>query len=1125
MRIFLSYGHDDYAALASRIKRNLETQGHGVWFDVERLRPGGDWERYIEDGLDWSSGVPGEGRFLLLLTPHSVRRPDGYCLNELARAFTRNLPIVPVLVSTVEPPLSICRLQWLDMRNCYPAEEHEAQYAKRYEQLVKALSEKQVPFEGVQQRLLNYLNPISYDDDLTRHLSRFTGREWVMTEVDEWLASSRGVLWITGAAGVGKSALSAWLCDKRPEIAAYHFCRFGNSDRVDARKALFSLAYQLSTQLPVYQDRVNTLPLDKTVVETNVPTVFDRLFVNLLTGAVPIADKPQILLIDALDEATSNGRNELASLIGDEFHRLPPWLRVIVTSRPYEPEINFALQAVNPWRLDAGRPESTEDIRKYLYRELKPFTSNGAPSEEVVNKILDKCEGLFLYASWVRQELQDGRLFLAQVEEFPQGLGGIYAQWFRRYFPDLNEYELRWRPVLESISAAREPLKLDDLASLFGWSQYEILELARHIGSLFPAVDGRVRPFHQSVRDWLTKSQKSGPYCVDLGAGERRMADFAWRQYSSGVRTMAPYCVVHAPSHLAACHRKKELRELLLDSDWIEAKLRAGGIPGLLVDYDLALNTLSTKIRRAETEKPSAVSIGFPLRMTVQATTAEVDGSVTDDSQTSGLRLVQGAIRLSANVIARDPTQFASQMVGRLLPHRGVPAIKQFTASLVAGAPKPWLRPLQPALHPPGTSLVRTLEGHSALVRGVAVSADGRRVVSASYDKTLKVWDLQTERTLHTLEGHSDFVNGVAVTADGRWAISASEDRTLKVWDLETGHELRTLEGHSGSVHDVGVSADGRRAVSASHDRTLKVWDLESGCELCTLEGPSGSSVGVAVSADGRLAVCASGDRTLKVWDLVTGRALRTLEGHSGDVTGVALTADGRRAVSASSDRTLKVWDLETEHALRTPEGHSGFVFGMAVSADGRLAVSASSDRTLKVWDLETGHELRTIEGHSGSFFGVAVRADGRRAVSASRDRTLKEWDLETGLALCTLKGHSDGVAGVSVSADGRRAVSASLDKTLKVWDLETGRALRTLEGHSGPVACAALSADGRRAVSASHDNTLKVWDLETGVLLATFTCDGSVLSCAFIGDNKLIAGDSGGRVHFLNLEESDRND
>ena len=93
------------------------------------------------------------------MTPHSVRRPDGYCLNELARAYSRNLPIIPVMVSFVEPPLSICRLQWLDMQQCFPAEQHEEQYAKQFEQLVTALTEKQVPFEGVQQRLLNYLEP------------------------------------------------------------------------------------------------------------------------------------------------------------------------------------------------------------------------------------------------------------------------------------------------------------------------------------------------------------------------------------------------------------------------------------------------------------------------------------------------------------------------------------------------------------------------------------------------------------------------------------------------------------------------------------------------------------------------------------------------------------------------------------------------------------------------------------------------------------------------------------------------------------------------------------------------------------------------------------------------------
>ena len=227
MRIFLSYGHDQYLSLAERIKRDLEAQGDQVWFDVDRLKTGGDWERYIEDGLDWTSADLNAGRFLLLMTPHSVRRPNGYCLNEIARAHSRNLPIIPVMVSSIEPPLSICRLQWLDMRQCFPSDEHEAQYAKEFPRLVKALEEKQVPFEGVQQRLLNYLQPIDYSDDLSRHLPRFTGRQWVMKEVDRWLASSRRVLWITGEAGVGKSALAAWLCDERPEITAYHYCRFG----------------------------------------------------------------------------------------------------------------------------------------------------------------------------------------------------------------------------------------------------------------------------------------------------------------------------------------------------------------------------------------------------------------------------------------------------------------------------------------------------------------------------------------------------------------------------------------------------------------------------------------------------------------------------------------------------------------------------------------------------------------------------------------------------------------------------------------------------------------------------------------------------------------------------------
>jgi WD40 repeat protein len=506
----------------------------------------------------------------------------------------------------------------------------------------------------------------------------------------------------------------------------------------------------------------------------------------------------------------------------------------------------------------------------------------------------------------------------------------------------------------------------------------------------------------------------------------------------------------------------------------------------------------------------------------------QLDYTRAQYSDREALNLIHGALRLSSHVIGKDPMQFASQMVGRLLPYKDRPAIQRFIDEIAEAAPRPWIRPLWPALIPPRTGLVRTLEGHSDDVNGVAINANGRLAVSASGDNTLKVWDIEAGRELRTLQGHSQPVNGVALSSGGALAVSSSSDTTLKVWDVEAGRELRTLKGHSESVqgvaisadgrlvisasHDctlkvwdvesgvelrslhghsdfvdgVGVSADGRLAVSASRDRTLKVWDVESGRELCALEGHSNCVYGVGVSADGRRAISASRDKTLKLWDVDSGRELRTLEGHSDFVNGVAISADGRRAVSASCDFTLKVWDLQATREISTLRGHSSLVSGVAVSADGRRAVSASCDHTLKVWDLEGTRELHSIQGHSNSVYEVAASADARRAVSASRDGSLKVWDVESRRELITLKGHDVSVDGVAVSAGGGIYVSASWDNTIKVWDVESGRGLRTLQGHSGPVWGVAVAATGRLAVSASSDATLKVWDVESGRELRT---------------------------------------
>ncbi|MEG4922361.1 hypothetical protein Q5690_18065, partial [Microcoleus sp. F10-D1] len=142
---------------------------------------------------------------------------------------------------------------------------------------------------------------------------------------------------------------------------------------------------------------------------------------------------------------------------------------------------------------------------------------------------------------------------------------------------------------------------------------------------------------------------------------------------------------------------------------------------------------------------------------------------------------------------------------------------------------------------------------------------DGKRGVSGSSDKTIKVWDLTTRNELFTLKGHSESVNAVAVTEDGKRGISGSSDKSIKVWDLTIGKELFILKGHSNSVNAVAVTPDGKRAISGSSDKTIKVWDLSSGKVIAnfTCESPIACC---AVAADGVTIV--AGDQSGRVYFL-----------------------------------------------------------------------------------------------------------------------------------------------------------------------------------------------------------------------------------------------------------------
>jgi WD40 repeat protein len=403
-------------------------------------------------------------------------------------------------------------------------------------------------------------------------------------------------------------------------------------------------------------------------------------------------------------------------------------------------------------------------------------------------------------------------------------------------------------------------------------------------------------------------------------------------------------------------------------------------------------------------------------------------------------------------------------------------------------------------------ALARILTEHQGEVTSVAVSPDGRRIVSGSKDSTLVVWDLEAGAPIHRLVGHRDWVRCVAVSPDGRRIVSGSDDKTVAIWDVGTGTQINQLTGHQGWVGSVAVSPDGRRIVSGSSDKTVAIWDIESATQISRLTGHQGRVRCVAVSPDGRRIVSGSSDKTVAIWDIESATQISRLTGHQGRVRCVAVSPDGRRIISGSDDGTVVVWDIESATQINRLAGHEGWVSSVSVSPDGRRIVSASDDGTVGVWDFEFATQVDRLTGHHAGVSSVAISPDGHRIVSGSDDNAIAIWDLEGATEIHRRTGHQGRVRCVAVSPDGRRVASGSSDATVMIWDFESGTPIHRLIGHQGRVWSVAVSPDGRRIVSGSDDGTVAIWDLETGTQINRLTArQGWVSSVAVSPDGRRI--------------------
>lgn len=346
-------------------------------------------------------------------------------------------------------------------------------------------------------------------------------------------------------------------------------------------------------------------------------------------------------------------------------------------------------------------------------------------------------------------------------------------------------------------------------------------------------------------------------------------------------------------------------------------------------------------------------------------------------------------------------------------------------------------------LAPPPSSLkpgIVTLQGHTGDVVSAVFSPDGQRILTASRDRTARVWSASSGQLLATLAGHTDVVWSAAFSGDGHHIVTGSWDNTARVWSATNWQPLATLKGHTGPVKSAAFSPDGQRVVTASEDKTARVWNI-SGRQLAILQGHTGPVSSAVFSPDGRHIVTASIDKTARVWNAANGQPLATLQGHTGPVSSAVFSPDGKRIVTASGDKTARVWDAANGQLLTTLEGHSKQVESAMFSRDGQHIVTASYDHTARVWDAGGG--AITLKGHSEEVYSAVYSPDDRRVVTASHDGTARVWDAANGeLLAVTPKGHMRSVHSAVYSPDGQRIVTASEDNTARVWaeaSLETG--------------------------------------------------------------------------------------
>lgn len=912
--------------------------------------------------------------------------------------------------------------------------------------------------------------------DLRTDADRLVGRQDELRRVAELVRTrSSGLLWLTGAAGIGKSYLVASaavaLQEEPPEGALVLPYRFKAGDDRCLRARFLEFAIERLTE----QARQTDVSSGRKRRDDRRPE--DELRALLERAAT----RRVIFVLDGLDELPDGPR--FVREVPVALSSLPGvlWL---CAGRP-EPALMDAFTAAGAHAVFPGGlpPMGVGDVREMLLQKSgnlrrRLVAGDRDQGDAVVNPFIEKvarlAEGLPIYVKYVVGDILENRYrALDGGERLPASLAAYHEELLRRC--TIGALQQLLTPLAALLALAREPLTVEALADLLARGNVITADegralVQRGLAAIAPTLRRATAPdrgdgftlFHHSLRQHM---EQSPDLKVPLATRRADLARFAATP-GPGSAGAARYLYRWGVTHLIEAREAGRAVALLTSFPWLMDRLAllsgAAGVRAVLED-----------LRR--------VAEAGPL----------------DDAASAWQRFFRGSQHLLEREDDAWPTERLLLQVAA--DHAtGHPVTVAAEAWLAEGrCGWPWLR-TRPADRPRELALdacLGVLDDHRGPVHACALSASGAVGASGGGsdddgDYRIRLWDVERLTCTRVWSGHTDEVRALALSADGRGLASGGLDGTIRLWDASSETCIGVIEAHAGGVFGLALSGDGARLYSCGADGAIREWERSSATLLRTFGGGAVAVRALALDPLGRFLVSGSDDGRVLRWALDAGGAREGDATHARPVRSVAVSPDGRQIVSGGQDGDLRCWDLDDLSCTRVWGGMRDAVSSVTFLPDSRrvLATCAEGDDrrnahdpTLQLWDASTGVLLARLRGHFDNVHALALGADGARALSAAGDGTLRLWDLRAGGSAL---GASGCVYSVDASADGRLRVAANEDGSVALWADDAVEPHRRLTGHTERVFDVALFPCGDRLVSGSEDGTIRVWDVRDGSCL-----------------------------------------